>query len=339
MLERIKVDSLTYNKILENYSEYIEYVENLSDYFTGYKDKHIIRTDARSRALIIQGYRLQCINDKLTGCVDDWNQVVCLKDESLDSEQFKNIPWATQANKKINDVLKKYYTEQEVDDLLKAHSVGNRRKPIHILAPDFCFDNKIHKFTNCTYYDINGAHTDALCEIFPKAADRLQKLHHVGYKDYINIFVGDLCNRGYRATYDWIVERTRTKLETIIGSITNNLSNGCGIVLYANTDGAIVWNASKTLKTSDLIGDIKSESIDGVVYVYVCQKDAQTSPYTIYQYEHPTKGIQLKGNARLALRDGMDLSKGIVNKAKIVKKDNRETFEHFRTEEIKIDEE
>lgn len=107
-----------------------------------------------------------------------------------------------------------------------------------------------------------------------------------------------------------------------------------------NTDGVILWHPDKQLPTSTKIGDIKSELLDGVVYAYYCPRDNKTTSYTLYQYVHPTKGIQKKGNARLTLRKDMDLSQGLVVKCKIVRDDkNKEKIENLRIERVPVDEE
>ena len=330
MLNRIKIDSDTYNDVLTNFPKYIER-DDISQYFAkGYPDKRIIKLDKVHSAFIIQAYRLK----NRPGNIKDWQQVVCVLDDSLDgNNDIRTLPYANQANSVIKKILRKHYKDTEIESILTAHSVNERRKPLHMLMPMDCHDGRIHKFTDCAYYDINGAHTDALCEMFPLARDELVALHHNGGKDYINIFVGDLCNNNHRGTFDWIVERTRKQIEDIY-------KEAGGIIIYANTDGIILWHPNKTLKTSDEIGQIKSESKDGIIYAYYCGRDNETTPYTIYQYEHPKKGRQLKGNARLQVRKGMDLSKGLINKGKLIKNElGVETIENLRTEEIEIYEE
>lgn len=329
MLKRLRIDEKTYNSIFEKYPKYIEYVEDLKPYLLkGYKDKKIIKVDSITRTLIIQGYRINTREYSIIPPEHDWQQVVCVLDNSLDNVQEIEItPWSTVVNKKIYKMLNKYYSLKEIDELFKSHSC-DWSKPLHQLLPMVYHDGKIHKFTNCVYYDINKAHTDALCEIFPKAKKDILRLD----KQWVNIFVGDLVNHKHRDSYNWIVRRTRNKIEEIINTV-----NGCCI--YINTDGAIIYRPKHLLPTSKEIGDIKSESIDGVVYAYVCPKDKDTTSYTLYQYTHPEEGKQMKGNSRLTLRENMDLSKGIVNKGKITKIDAREIIENFRTEIVEIYEE
>ena len=331
MLNRISIDSNTYNAILDMYPKYVEYVENLHDYLArGYSDKRKILVEDSTKTLIIQGYRIPNIT-----MINDWMQIVCTCDESLDSPQeVKIVPYANQANSLIEKkILSKYYTKDEIVQCLNDHSLKVRRKPLHILLPTTYHDGHVHKFNNCVYYDTNGAHTDALCEIFPKAKRELIRLHHNAKKDYINIYVGDLCNRGFRGTFDWIVERTRSFIEDVYNRV------GGGLIIYANTDGIIIYNPKNKLATSTKIGDIKSESLDGIVYAYYCESDDETTAYTIYQYQHPTKGKQLKGNARLSIRSKLDLPSGKVVFGKLKRENHRETMTNIRVKEVTVDEE
>ena len=334
MLRRIKLDSETYYKIIEYYKEWVVY-DDLNQYLAdGYSQKSLIVVDKNTNSLICQGRNINFIAHKNVS-VESWRQYVCELDISVD-EPGALVPWATQANKKINTILLKYYTEEEIEERLNEKSTEEEVKPIHQLLPDKYLDGQIHKFYDCVYYDINGAHTDALCEIFPKAKKRLMSLHHNGFKSYINIYVGDLCNRGHRNTYNWIVRRTRNWLQKII-----NLSCGpISEIIYANTDGVIIYRPMFELRTCDDVGGFKSETKDGVIYAYYCPRDDNTTSYTVYQYDNPKKGIQIKGNARLALRKGMDLSKGIVNKCKLVRNEEGiEQLHNYRTEDITIHEE
>ena len=332
MLRRINLDTETYYKILKDYKSFVQYDDITKFLAEGYSSKNVILVDKNTSTLICQGFVVNMATGEKT-VVNEWMQYVCGVDASLDKVNTE-VPWATQANKKINTILKRYYTEEEIDAIRRNHSTEEWFVPIHMLMPMKYHDGMIHKFNNCSYYDINGAHTDALCTMFPKAARALKKLHHNGGKSYINIHVGDLCNQGYRGTYNWIVKRTKEALTKIIKAAG-------GEIIYANTDGVIIHNAEWELETCNDIGGFKSESSDGIVYAYFCNRDDDTTPYTVYQYNHPTKGMQIKGNARLALRKGMDLSKGIVNKGKLVKDPETEAkyFINLRTEEIKIYEE
>ena len=231
-------------------------------------------------------------------------------------------------DRKVYSILRKYYSDEELGELFLEHSLEKNESPLHKLLPYDCLDGHVHKFTNCVYYDINRAHADALCEIFPKARKQILALD----KLYINIFVGDLCNQGHRPTFNWIVKRTRELLLDVIDKAN-------GLCIYINTDGVIIHNPTTLLETSDEIGGIKSESVDGVVYGYHCKRSDDATQYTLYQYVHPTKGVQKKGNARLSIRKNIDLSQGLIAKGKIVQEGNEEVIKNFRIERVPIDEE
>lgn len=154
-------------------------------------------------------------------------------------------------------LLKKYYTDEEIDVCLKSFQAeyDYKKAQLHYFkegSPD-----KILKFENCYKYDINGAHNEALTIIFPKAKDAIIKMYlerkkHPVNKKYINYFVGMLCRKGYRETYNWIVQRVSAKLKT-------HILDACGEILYANTDGFIVKDPMFELETSSELGALKLE--------------------------------------------------------------------------------
>lgn len=288
--------------------------------------------EKENSTLICQGNIINYVTGKEL-ISPSWMQVVCMVDNSLEETEINLVPYAYQANAKIDGIISKKYSPEEIDEIYNKHSLEDGKKIKHQLLPERYLDNKVHKFTDCVYYDINGAHTDALCTLFPKCKREFMKLHHSGQKAYINIYVGDLCNRGRRGVFNWIVDRTRTYLDKIIA-----ISDG--EILYANTDGVIIHHPANYLETSDEVGAFKSEIVDDTIYAYYCPSDDKSTAYTIYQYNNPKKGVVLKGNARLMVRQGMDLSKGIINKAKLVKDENNTwQAKDLRTEELDVYEE
>lgn len=325
MLNRIKIDTVTYDKIIKTFPEFVVYTSASKYIATGYSQKSVIVVDIEEHSLICKGSFLNYVigEKKLTS----WKQMFCVTDNSLEVNEVEPLPFASQANSKIDRIIKKSYTEEEIEEIYDEHSIEDGKKIKHLLLPERFLDDKIHKFTDCVYYDINGAHTDALCELFPKCKKEFMKLHKNGGKIYINIFVGDLCNRGRRGVYNWIVARTREYLDDII-----DISDG--EVIYANTDGVIIHHPINYLETSSEVGAFKSEIVDDVIYAYYCPSDKNTTSYTIYEYNNPKKGVVLKGNSLTLLRKGMSLSKGIVNKAKIHtdKDTGLKVIENFRTE-------
>lgn len=331
MLNRLKVDEDTYNSVFERFSKYIEYVDDIGQYFIkGYTDKHVIKVDAKTKTFIIQGYRLNSICGDFISNDNDWKQFVCKLGEELDKpEDTKVVPWANVANKKIYSILKKYYKQSEIDNIFKEHE-EEYRGILHQLLPMTYHDNKIYMFRDCVYYDQNKAHTAALIELFPLAESELLKLD----KNYINIFVGDLCNHGHRGTWAWIVNRTRRLLEKVIQTTE-------GHVIYMNTDGAIIHKPKHLQRTSKMVGDIKDViQPKTTVYAYVCKHSDDSTPYTLYQFQEIGKPtFTIKGNSRLAIRKHIDLSKGIVVKAKIRKDEHYlDRFENLRIEHVEIEE-
>ena len=320
MLRRIKIDSIAYNELLDRYPKYVEKCDDLNPYYLkGYKDKNIIK--ATEDEMIIQGYRL---NERYPNdIVPSWMQVVCVCEDSLEYRSTRGVIWSSQANKAVNKIIAKYYSKEERDDLYAKHSRSNKPQYLTINLPDVFEKNKIHKFTSCKYYDINKAHTDALCEIFPKCRGELVKLVKED-KLYINMFVGDLCNSGHRDTYNWICQRTYNKISSYIEECK-------GLLLYAKTDGFIVWCPNKELETSDEIGQLKQISKDGVVYAY--RHHEKNFKYTIYQYDDIKEGITKKGTAKLNIRSNIDLSKGQIVNSKQVDKveiiEEKENYEIF----------
>ena len=321
MLRRIRIDSITYNELLDLYSDYIEHCDDLKPYYlNGYKDdKKIIR--ANDEEMIIQGYRLNGRYEK--DVIPGWMQVICVYDDSLEYRSTRKLIWSSQANKAVNTILDKYYTEEEKDALYARYAMIKKPQYLTRYLPHRFHDGKVHKFIGCKYYDINKAHTAALCEIFPKAEKDLIRLVKQD-KLYINIFVGDLCNNGHRDTYNWICQRTYDKINKYI-------DESKGYLLYAKTDGFIVWCPNKELQTSDKLGDIKQICKDGIVYAY--RHKEKDFKYTLYQYDDIKDSITKKGTAKLNIRKDIDLSIGQVVKAKLIDKveiiEEQEDYEIF----------
>ena len=116
-------------------------------------------------------------------------------------------------------------------------------------------------------------------------------------KKWFNYFVGMLTVKGYRKTYNWIVQRTNTKLM----ELWNKLG---GLVVYGNTDGIILKDPKTTIPHSSALGEFKLE-YHGTVYTYAGKN------YWIFQYENQGK-LETTGSLPVSLRDKVDLPKGQV---------------------------
>ena len=331
MLRRIKIDLKTYNAIIDNYKPFIVY-EDINNYIaTGYPNKELIRVDTNTNTLICQASILNFVSNVDFNC-QNWLQIVCKLDDSIEETKEEYIPYGKDAYKKLIKYVTKYYTDDEIYKIMEEHSLFDGKRALHKLLPEKYLTGNIYKFTDCVYYDINGAHRDALIELFPKAKKELLKLD----KAYINIAVGELCNEDHRGVYNWIVNRTREYIDEIIKVAD-------GEIIYANTDGVIIHHPANYLATSKEIGAFKSEIIGDTIYGYFCEGDDKTTQYTIYQYIDKNGKTVLKGNARYLIRNGikgMDLSKGLVNKGKMYKDENKIwRVRDLRQEEIEIYEE
>lgn len=283
-----------FDKILYDYSTRTEYTDNIWQYAYGYSNKNTIYYD--NEYLICKEYIVDyyCHNlDEVTS----WKQCR-LRRTTNTSKVIENDVTGTYAWNYIFSILNKYYTNEEIDSILRAHEAeyDESKKQYHY---NYNIDvGTLLKIPGCKKYDINGAHCDALLELFPKAGPDILSLHNKRKKDpkikkFFNYFVGELCRKGYRLTYNWIVQRTNALLMQAI-ELTD------GELIYANTDGFIVFEAKNNINTSANLGEFKAE-YDGDVYVY------RSKNYILYQC-----GEELKGSCRQQVRDRIDLRQGLV---------------------------
>lgn len=314
-----KIDEITFNKVYN--SCFIKEISHdlMTHYLTvGRKglDKKEALYDKETKTLLCRALDLQFFLNKVDS--NNWKDIALQIDVSASevlttTKDLYIRPYAREANKYIEKILSEYYTIEEIDECLNSHIVDKltmETNQIHKVMPWYYDTDTLYHFENVVYYDINNAHLDALTEIFPKARNSLisirtrinrykkeNKPNDARWlKDIVNFYVGDLCNRGYRFTNNWIVARTRAKIEELI-KYTN------GTVLYANTDGVMIHNPEKKILTSTELGKFKSEIIDGKLWYY---RNTKQTRWTLYQY-HTDKGVEKKGTAPLMVRDKIDL--------------------------------
>lgn len=297
VLRRYDVCESVFDDILQTMQSRIEIVENISEYFTGYQPKHKIYYDNKEY-LIIREHLLAYFadfSDEDYQNVEDWRQVIVRKAEQPQTYQ-KSID-GSRAYKQMKGVLLNYYTEEEFDKQLKAHSA---EKDLNNIQYHFQYPSRdmVLQHSNCVKYDINGAHHDALIEIFPRAKEELESMfarrkEEPILKAYVNYFVGMLCRKGYRGTYNWIVQRTTKMLKTAMDEVG-------GTLVYANTDGFMVSDPESKLKHSTELGKFKLE-FEGTAYTY------QDKNYWCYQTDKETKG-----SIRYSVRDQLNLKNGEV---------------------------
>lgn len=325
-----------FDRILSIFKDSVKIVDDdtFKGYMTGYKDKSIIIVKKDMTQLICREYIVYSIQDeyyedeilqaKIDGNIEAENEIKQLRKDILNeynsetrhywmqcvvtksnTSQIKKEMYGFQAYKIMMSKLKKYYTDEEIDECLMSHQeVENQKdKQQHYnIMEDIEDSNKIYKFNNCYEYDINSAHGSALCEIFPKAKDELTKMYNERKikpqnKEVFNKFVGELGskhknNGKYRNTYWWIVHRTTRLLLAKIKKVGGNL-------LYANTDGFIVQNPDNPEENNKAFGEFKLE-YKGPVWF------DRGENFVIFEKENN----EIKGSAPLNIRSKIDLAKG-----------------------------
>lgn len=325
-LKVINTNEEVFNNILETMASRIITVYDISLYFCGYKDKKRIFYDGKD-TLIIQEYLFaEFANLPLSAVVSSWKQIVVRKSKTTDA--WEDSITGPRAYFYIMKILKKHYTESEIKTILNSYTDTKTEedKQVHITVEK---QDYIQCYENCIKYDINGAHQDALVEMFPKAIKELKEIYDKRkvksiYKQYMNLAVGQMKRLGYEGAYWWIVHRTSKMLKEAINKVCpDDIEKDCKII-YANTDGFIVSNPDKLLEASKELGKFKLEA-QGPVYVYTHSGDKDTTSYIVYQYEVEKDGFietETKGNIRLAVRNKIDLKNGKAVSYKI----RKETF-------------
>lgn len=298
ILKRIDVSEDVFNSVLQRFPDYIELVDDIEPYYKGHPDKWKVFYCEEKKYLVTK----ECfITSRAT---TDWKQVIVRLNNTLPENTILNSIDGTRAWIEVNRQLNKYYTEEEKAQCLANHVADYDEKIAqqHFNYVDYFNLDKVIKVSNCVKYDINGAHCDALREIFPKAAKYFERLYkdrkkNPAYKAYANYFVGMLAHKEvYRKTYNWIVQRT-TKI------LTDAFNQVNGEAIYINTDGFAVTKAKKELDRvkANSLGDFKEE-YRGNIYIY------QDKNYWIMQ----TDDGEIKGNAMLAVRHLINLKEGQV---------------------------
>lgn len=297
ILRRYDVSESVFDDIVQNMQTRIKVVDNIKDYFKGYPQKHIVVYDNKEY-LIIREHILAYFadfSDEEYQSVEDWRQVIVRKSAQVVSYQ-KNID-GSRAYKTVRSKLLTVYTEEELDQRMKMFEAekDETKSQFHFQYPS---KDCVLAHSNCVKYDINGAHHAALIEIFPKAKELLEDMFNRRkqepiLKAYINYFVGMLTRKGYRKTYNWIVQRVSKQLKDAINYVG-------GTLVYANTDGFMSSCPENKLTASKEIGKFKLE-FEGTAYTY------QDKNYWCYQ-----AGKDITGSIRYSVRDQIDLSKGQI---------------------------
>lgn len=307
---RIKCFELSddiFDKLLYDFQADVKIVDSTDPYIYGYEDKNTIYYDGGSY-LICKEHYINYYTGLIENCTE-WKQCRVRRVENMSTKLIRSMDGQTAWEFMIK-ILEHYYTWEEIKSILSSYNTpydkGLAQYKDRFTVDAYNKSTIIFKFSNCYKYDINGAHTDALIEMFPKAKTSILKLYNERHinplnKDRVNYFVGMFVKKGYKGAYNWIVQRTTKTLNKAM-DFTG------GLLIYANTDGYIISNPINKLETSKELGDFKLE-YTGNVYYY------EDKNYYLVQCGNEQKGSCLK-----SVRKYIDLSKCEVvhyNKKKI----------------------
>lgn len=319
-LKRIDVSSDVFNSVLERFPDYITLVDDIEPYYKGTKEKWRVYYCKRTNYIVCK----ECfVTDEAE---TDWKQVIVRMLDQLPAGTIIRSIDGSRAWSEVNKQLSKYYTEQEKADCLNKYQANydERLAQQHYTYEDYYEKDIITRHSNCIKYDINGAHCDALRIIFPKAAKYFEKLYkerkiNPVYKMYANYFVGMLARKGFRLTYNWIVQRT-TKI------LTDAAEKVGGDIIYINTDGFAVSNPTNKLNNvkENALGMFKIE-YEGDIYTY------EAKNYWLMQC-----GNDMKGSALQAVRPLINLREGIIAdyERKAIKNNDGEIL-YYQAEDIR----
>lgn len=330
-LKLLELPEKDFNEILNLFPGKVQKVNNIYDYFCGSPgNKKPIFTDG-NEWIVCQEYIVDYVSNCIEGCTT-WKQIRVRKNVTLNKPQ-KTYNGSYCYNY-IMKIVKKYYSEDDIVDIMNKHSYektdSSDDKQFHYYYN--CKQYEITKLKNCYKYDINGAHAFAVFNLFPKAKEDLQKLYNKKdeykakgnieesnkIKALFNYFVGELCNKGYRNTYNYIIKKVTDVLVQVM-KITD------GQLVYANTDGFVVSNPKKLLPPSNEIGMFKLEG-SGDMYVY---KDKN---YWLLEYTNSKGSVEHVGSCKLEVRKYISLANGDIvhydNVREYIGKDSRGN-DHF----------
>lgn len=299
-LKAVKVNHDLIQKLFEAFPMHIKRMNFDKE---GYKFDEYIYFNGLNKVVCIAGY-ISYILQKDIG-IDDWKHIILNLDEEQ-IEPLKDDVSGSAAWKEMQKYLNKYYSEEEIKNILSSYTdkYDDDLKQWHYYEYEI---DEICKFDNVVKYDMNGAHADALIEMFPKAENALRKLYAKRKEDgmekvkaYFNYTVGMFKKMGYDGAYNHIVQRTTKKLQELYVKIG-------GTIVYVNTDGIAVSNPKTKISSSNELGEFKIE-YEGIAYTY------GGNCYVAVQWGKKKKNNDcLKGSSCLkSVRDKIDLSKNKI---------------------------
>ena len=215
------------------------------------------------------------------------------------------IAWA-----KFYAQLKKHYTHQEIDDIIKEFGTSDEEtKPIlhrNIFQKKDYVSNKIYQFDKVYYYDLNKAYAANLMTFFPRLKDWMLEQYKKDkpyFKKVINYAVGMMQRfdsitdskvdyHRFHLLRNTIVTNTTTKMDEAMSSISDMESE----IVYVNTDGFMINNPSNELAHSLEIGDFGEETVDNHIVWMTRVNQFGYQKYSIMQwYENGEKVVKAIG--------------------------------------------
>lgn len=319
ILKTLSLSDEAFDKILTTYAQYVIKVEDIAKYLHGNRCKASIYYDGAKKMVLTQA-SLKVIGYE---CDNNWKQCICLRNPKQE-ESFRSGLAGGLAWRKMFALLKKFYSEDEINECFSKFTkpYDKNTNQLHFNYTPRNAEDVAHKFSNCFKYDINGAYAKALCDIFPRAKEAILKLYNERKKkpenkDLINYFVGMMCVKGYRETYNWIVQNVRKQMEETIEYLN-------GILLYANTDGFVIHAAVNQLTCSKALGDFKLE-YQGDAYIYAGDN------HWIIQC-----GDEVTGSCLCSVRKYINLREGKAVQYKRIRNGHIFTAEELICKEVRI---
>lgn len=297
-LKAYNLSAKKFDSLLEKYQEQILTVnENIIDYKCGSKCKETIYYDNYHQMIILEKYLFED-SEECGNARNNWIQCICYRKEDQTNVDIKQAITGGYAFKVMKCRIMKYakYTEDTFNYRMNRFKAdySQTKNQLHFEYQQEV--GKIYKYRGCKKYDINGAYAKALTVIFPEAKDFIIQMYNERKrkpenKDLINYFVGMFCVKGYRKTYNWIVQNVRKQMEEAIDHCN-------GLLLYANTDGFAITCNENDLETSRELGKFKLE-YEGDIYTYADKN------YWVMQC-----GDKITGNALWSVRKHINLIDG-----------------------------
>ena len=301
LLKQIKISRKVYVDIVSKWHSIIKWLGKDDDLYENWKqDKRYIYAK-EEKAIIVSWALLPQVLD------DGGKSVICIVEQEQVEDIISDFSPLYCKQLIVKKLHKAKLKNEDIDARLNQYQVEEDKKLIQQHKIE-ATENTITTWENCYYYDINKAHMDALIEIFHELKDWFMSVAEKSkvdkrFKSIANYYVGLLGKKDgkYRNTYNWIVDRTSKKLLKLVSELSVFKSE----VIYANTDGFVISNPIVTPKSSSEIGEFKLETDEHTFYTY--RHKSSNCKYFVMQY-----GDTIKGNLPLALRDKIDLRKGIV---------------------------